>query len=98
MPNIRPFTVLIGILLGTSASMTFALAAVLAIFCMLLRSHPTLSNEMPSLLYGLLVFALLTAASAWSFLGQLRTRAWRVWAHAGTAACFVLVLFMYWPR
>jgi len=94
----RPFTVLIGILLGSSASVTFALAAVLAIFCVLLRSHPALSVEMPRLLYGVVAFALLTAASAGSVLGQLRVRPWRGWAHTATAACFVLVLLMYWPR
>jgi hypothetical protein len=94
----RPFTVLIGILLGSSASVTFALAAVLAIFCMLLHSHPALSVELPRLLYALVAFALLTAASAGSFLGQLRVRPWRGWAHTATAACFALVLLMYWPR
>jgi hypothetical protein len=94
----RPFTVLIGILLGSSASVTFALVAVLAIFCMLLRSHPALSAELPRLLYGVGAFAVLTAASAGSFLGQLRVRPWRGWAHTATAACFVLIVFMYWPR
>jgi ABC-type nickel/cobalt efflux system permease component RcnA len=94
----RPFTVLIGILLGSSASVTFGLTAVLAVFCVLLRSHPTLSAELPRLLYGVVAFALLTAASAGSFFAQLRVRPWRGWAHAATAACFALVLLMYWPR
>ena len=94
----RPFTVLIGILLGSSASVTFALAAVLAVFCILLSSHPALSVELPRLLYGVVAFAFLTAASAGSFLGQLRTSAWRGWAHIGTGACFLVVLLMYWPR
>ena len=94
----RPFTVLIGILLGSSASVTFALAAVLAVFCILLSSHPALSVELPRLLYGVVAFAVLTAASAGSFLGQLRIRPWRGWAHIATAACFLVVLLMYWPR
>jgi hypothetical protein len=94
----RPFTVLIGILLGSSASMTFGLAAVLAVFCILLRTHPDLTSELPHLLAGTLVFALLTAASAGSFLGQLHIRPWRGWAHLATGACFLLVVFLYWPR
>ena len=94
----RPFTVLIGILLGSSASVTFALAAVLAVFCVLQRSHPGLSAELPRLLYAVLAFAFLTAASAGSFLGQVRIRPWRGWAHMATAACFAVVLLMYWPR
>jgi hypothetical protein len=64
---------------------------------LLLRNHPTLSVELPRLLYALVVFGLLTAASAGSFLGQLRARPWRAWAHAATAACFALVVLMYWP-
>lgn len=94
----RPFTVLIGILLGSSASVTFGLAAVLVVFCILLRSNPALSVELPRLVYGVVAFAFLTAASAGSFLGQLRIRPWRLWAHTATAACFVVVLLMYWPR
>ena len=94
----RPFTVLIGILLGSSASMTFGLAAVLAIFCILLRSHPDLSTELPRLLAGTMVFALLTAASAGSFVAQANVRRWRGWAHLATAVCIGTVVFLYWPR
>jgi hypothetical protein len=94
----RPFTVLIGILLGSSASVTFALAAVLAVFCILVGSHPALAVELPRLVYGVVAFAFLTAASAGSFLGQLRIRPWRLWALLATAACVVVVLLMYWPR
>lgn len=94
----RPFTVLIGILLGSSASMTFGLGAVLIVFCLLLGAHPGLSTELPRLLAGLAMFSLLTAASAGSFVGQLRARAWRIWAHAATATCLLAVLLMYWPR
>ena len=94
----RPFTVLIGILLGSSASMTFGLIAVLVVFLVLLGSHPTLSDELPRLLSGVLVFSLLTAASAGSFLGQLRGRSWRLWAHVATAICLGLIALLYWPR
>ena len=94
----RPFTVLIGILLGSSASMTFGLIAVLLVFLVLLGSHPTLSPGLPRLLAGVVVFSMLTAASAGSFLGQLRARSWRRWAHVATASCLGLIVLMYWPR
>jgi Ca2+/Na+ antiporter len=94
----RPFTVLIGIVLGSAASITFGLGAVLIIFCVLSGEHPDLSRELPRLLLSLLVFALLTAASAGSFLGQARARPWRGWAHAAMLACLCLVVLMYWPR
>lgn len=94
----RPFTVLIGILLGSSASMTFGLVAVVIIFLVLRPGHPTLAVELPRLLAGTVVFSVLTATSAGSFIGQLRGRRWRRWAHVATAASLLLIGLMYWPR
>jgi Ca2+/Na+ antiporter len=94
----RPFTVLIGIVLGSAASITFGLGAVLIVFLVLTGEHPSLSREMPQLLGSLVAFALLTAASAGSFLGQAKLRPWRGWAHLATAACLCSVALLYWPR
>jgi hypothetical protein len=94
----RPFTVLIGIVLGSAASITFGLGAVLIVFAILAGKHPDLSREIPQLLISLAAFALLTGASAGSFLGQAQGRPWRAWAHAGTVLCFALVVLMFWPR
>ncbi len=94
----RPFTVLIGIILGSAASITFGLGAVLIVFGVLAGEHAELKREMPRLLASLAAFAVLTAASAGSFLGQLKTRPWRGWAHLATAACLSVVVLQYWPR
>jgi hypothetical protein len=94
----RPFTVLIGIVLGSAASITFGLGAVLVVFCVLAGQHPDLSRELPQLLGSLTAFAFLTAASAGSFLGQIKARSWRGWAHLATAACLGAVILLYWPR
>jgi len=94
----RPFTVLIGIILGSAASITFGLGAVLIVFCVLMGEHPDLSRETPELVGSLLAFAILTAASAGSFLGQARSRPWRGWAHLATAICLCGVVLIYWPR
>ncbi|MGO9930901.1 MAG: hypothetical protein ACLPV8_03685 [Steroidobacteraceae bacterium] len=94
----RPFTVLIGILLGSAVSITFGLGAVLIVFCVLRGEHPDLEREMPRLIGSLLAFAILTAASASSFLGQTRARPWRGWAHLATAVCLCGVVLLYWPR
>jgi hypothetical protein len=94
----RPFTVLIGILLGSAASITFGLFAVLIVFCVLAGEHPNLSRELPQLVGSLAAFAGLTAASAGSFLGQVKARSWRRWAHLATAACLGVVVLLYWPR
>ena len=94
----RPFTVLIGIVLGSAASITFGLGAVLIVFCVLVGEHPDLSPELPQLVGSLIAFAGLTFASAGSFLGQVTVRPWRGWAHLATAACLGAVVLLYWPR
>jgi hypothetical protein len=94
----RPFTVLIGIVLGSAASITFGLSAVLIVFCVLRGEHPELRREMPQLGLSLIAFSALTAASAYSFLGQAQLKAWRGWAHVATLAGLCVVVLMYWPR
>jgi hypothetical protein len=94
----RPFTVLIGIVLGSAASITFGLGAVLIVFCVLAGEHPDLSREMPQLALSFGAFAVLTTASAGSFLGQIKARPWRGWAHLATAVCLCAVVLLFWPR
>jgi hypothetical protein len=94
----RPFTVLIGIVLGSAASITFSLGTVLIVFAVLPGRHQTVTEEFPKVLVGLCAFASLTAASAGSFLGQVRARAWRGWAYAAMLACMGGVIVLYWPR
>jgi hypothetical protein len=94
----RPFTVLIGIVLGSAASITFGLGAVIVVFFVLMGEHPDLSREMPQLAGSLMAFAVLTAASAGSFLGQARLRPWRGWAHLATGISLAIVVLLYWPR
>jgi hypothetical protein len=94
----RPFTVLIGIVLGSAASITFGLGAVLVVFFVLMGEHPDLSREMPQLARSLVAFAILTTASAGSFLGQASLRPWRGWAHLATGISLGIVVLLYWPR
>ena len=94
----RPFTVLIGIVLGSAASITFGLGTVLVVFLVLMGEHPELPREMPRLAGSLAAFAILTTASAGSFVGQVRLRAWRGWAHLVTGICLCGVVLLYWPR
>ena len=93
----RPLTVLIGILLGTSVSMTFSLAAVSLISGLLSGSHPELSADLPALVTLLIMSVFLTAATVGSFVGELRRRSWRLGAHAATVAVLGVMIFWYWP-
>lgn len=94
----RPFTVLIGIVMGSAASISFGLASVLIIFCLLAGRHPDLTREMPQLLLSLGAFGVLTAASAGSFIGQAKERSWRAYAHLATFVSLAAVVLLYWPR
>jgi hypothetical protein len=97
----RPFTVLIGIVLGSAASITFGLGAVLIVFGVLAGRHPELIDlrrELPRLVLSLLAFAVLTAASAGSFLGQAKGRPWRGWAHVATLGALAGITLLYWPH
>jgi drug/metabolite transporter (DMT)-like permease len=94
----RPFTVLIGIILGTAASFTFGLGTVLIVFLVLGPQHPELPRELPRVAGSLAAFAILTAASAGSFLGEARLRPWRGWVHLATGICLCGVILLYWPR
>jgi hypothetical protein len=96
----RPLTVLIGILMGSAASITFGLGTVLIVCLVLAGRHPDMLDEftLPRLLLSLLAFGLLTAASAGSFVGQAKGRSWRLWAHVATFICLAGVVMMYWPH
>jgi len=94
----RPFTVLIGIILGSAASITFGLGTVLIVFLVLGPQHPELPRELPRVAGSLAAFAILTAASAGSFLGEAKLRPWRGWAHLATGICLCGVILLYWPR
>jgi Ca2+/Na+ antiporter len=94
----RPFTVLIGIVMGSAASITFGLITVLIVFSILAGRHPDLRRELPQLVVSLLTFAILTAASAGSFVGQAKQRSWRGWAHLATLLCLAVVVRLFWPR
>jgi hypothetical protein len=94
----RPFTVLIGIVLGSAASMTFGLIAVLVVFLILKGEHPEIGREMSTLTGMLAATALLTTASASSFLGEVKDRPWRGWAHVATFVCLCGLVLLYWPK
>jgi hypothetical protein len=94
----RPFTVLIGIVLGSAASFTFGLGTVLIVFLVLGPQHPELPRELPRVAGSLAAFAVLTAASAGSFLGEAKLRPWRGWAHLATGICLCGLILLYWPR
>jgi hypothetical protein len=93
----RPSVVLLGFALGSAASITFALLGVAVVFAVLGSEHPRLRSEFPTLLSSLALFAVLTAAAAASFYGQLRVKPWRRFAIAALFGGLAGVAWVYWP-
>jgi hypothetical protein len=94
----RPLTVLLGIVMGSTVSLAFGLLLVWITILFLPEDEQRFGPELGALLRAVLVFTLFSAASAASFYGDLRSRAWRPWAHVATLAMLGVAVWMYWPR
>lgn len=91
----RPLTVLTGIVLGSSAATTFALAATLVVFALLRDEHPQFRSELPLLAVYLAVFAGLTALAGLGFVGLARERPWWRWAQGALWAALAALAAVY---
>jgi hypothetical protein len=94
----RPFLVLLGFVLGSSASITFALGASALIFLTLRAEHARLADEIEPLLVNLGIFVGLTAIAAISFYAELKGARWRIGAAALLGAAVFGVGVYYWPE
>ena len=92
----QPLTILTGVVLGSAAATTFALGATLVVFLVLAGEHPQFKAELPLLAVYALVFGVLTAVAAVSFVAELKQRRWRLWSQLlmWMAVCGVAAL--YW--
>jgi hypothetical protein len=94
----RPLTVLIGIIMGSSVSIALGLAMVLIVFLILLGERPELQAEFRPLMLGIVLFTTLSALSVASFVGSIRQRPWRRMAMAGLWSALLVIGWIYWPR
>jgi hypothetical protein len=95
----RPAVVVLGFVLGSAAAITFALGGTMIVFMALRSEYPRLDSELGRLLISVVLFALLTAAAAGSFYGELKGRPWRRNAHVLLFAMLVAVTAYYtWSR
>jgi len=78
----RPLTVIVGILLGSSVAITFSLAAVLFVYLVLGDDHPRVATEFGPLTRSVLIFLGMTALTAASFYTLLVGHRARFWALA----------------
>jgi hypothetical protein len=95
---VQPFTVILGIVLGSLVSIAFSLSVVMLVFWILLDDHPRFSAEMPEVVRGTLIFSFLAIVAGVSFFGTLMGRTWRF---AGLGMLWISLFaagYYYWPN
>jgi cytochrome bd-type quinol oxidase subunit 2 len=92
-----PLVFITGVLLGTCASIAFGLLVVMLLFWLLGASEPQVASEWSSLWRSALVFLVMTALCAVSFISLVKRRRGRLLAQglmwlglAATVAYYVL--------
>jgi hypothetical protein len=95
--HFQPFTVLLGIVLGSVFSITFGLSIVCLVFWILQDEEPRLAAEFGSLVTSTSIFFALSLFAAGSFVGSLRQTTWRYLPMAGLWASLLLAGRYYWP-
>ena len=94
----RPFVVLLGIVMGSTVSTALVLVLSGEVFLLLPEYAERLAEERGPLLLACAISVPLAAISFTSFYGELRGRAWRYAAHAALGVFLAVALWMYWPR
>jgi hypothetical protein len=94
----KPLTVLIGIVMGSSVSLAVGLLLTWIVVLLIPEHADRLAAEKAPLVKAILLFTLLSAAAGASFYGELRERRWRLPAHAAMLGMLGAAFWMYWPR
>lgn len=93
----QPLTVITGILLGTSAAIAAGLTVVLFLFLILADDHPRLAVEFGPLRISTVIFLVMTAVCALSFLGLVRQTRWRWLAQTAMWIGLAATVMYYLP-
>ena len=93
----QPFTVILGVILGSLFSIGFSLAAVLLVFWILRNDHPRFDSELPELFRAAVIFSALAAIAAFSFVGTIKGQWWRYVFLSILWIGLVVAGWYYWP-
>ena len=88
---------LLGIVMGSTVSITVALTLTLIVFLMLPEYAGRIGEEFPPLLRALAGSAVLAVVSSVGFYGELRETGWRRLPQALLAALLLLTGWLVWP-
>lgn|GEM_PF-525643 len=95
--NMRPVTVLLGIVMGTVVSVASGLLLVCLTFWILRDEYPRLSSEIPALILATIMFTELSVFAVLSFYGSLKNLVWRRYSMAALWLSVLLVAWYFWP-
>lgn len=95
--SFQPFTVLLGIILGTLFSITFCTCIVGFVFWYLGDEEPRLAAEVGGLMQIVQIFLVLTFLAAVSFIGSLKSLPWRYISLTALWLGLLLTGYYYWP-
>lgn len=95
--NFGPFSVLLGIILGTVFSIAFGLAIVCFVFWVLQDEEPRLLAETGHLLASTGIFTALAMVAGISFFASLHKAGWRHLPMGVLWAGLLLTGTYYWP-
>lgn len=95
--NFRPFTVLLGIVLGTLFAIAFSLSIVCLVFWILRDEAPRLAAELSSLIASTGIFTTLSVFAGLSFYASLKQFTWRYLPMTGLWLGLLLAGRYYWP-
>lgn len=93
----NPFTMILGITLGSLVSIAFSLGAVLLVFWFLQDESPRFDSELPELLRSTVIFFVLAGIAAAAFIGTLKNKRWRHGCLAFLWCGLVGTGWYYWP-
>lgn len=93
-----PFSVILGVILGSLVAIAFSLGAVLILFWLLQDDHPRFAAELPALARSAIIFAGLAVLAGAGFLGTLRRRSWRHVVLGLFWAALVATSWYYYPK
>jgi hypothetical protein len=93
----RPLTILIGIVMGSTVSLAVGLLGTWIVILFLPQDAERFAPEHAALLEAVAIFTALAASSAFSFYGELRARTWRLMAHVVSLALLATTIWVYWP-
>lgn len=93
----QPLAALFGIIMGSSVALLAGLIMTLLVFALLPEFHDRLSGEFRPLAKAVAWAMLLTVTSVAAFWGEIKRRAWRLWAALGMGLSLAMVTAYYWP-